>query len=105
MNPRFKGLGFFLLLVPVLLFIPIRAIAGDLEDTHRNIVLFITLFLSGTVIFMIAAIQDKKVGISAFSRNAWTTEIMESQHICFHIPLRMAGVILVISSVIVLFLT
>ncbi len=104
MNPRFKGLGFLLVLVPVLSYIPLRAIVGGWEETHRSVVLCISLAVSGALVFAIAAIQDKKSGITAWSRSAWTSSLLESQHICFYVPLRLAGVIMIIASVGVLFL-
>jgi hypothetical protein len=104
MNPRFKGLGFLFLLVPVLSYIPLRALVGDWEETHRSIVLFISLAVSGAIIFVIATIQDKKIGISTFSGRAWTSDFLVSQHICLYVPLRLGGIVFLAASVVVLFL-
>jgi hypothetical protein len=98
MNPRFKGLGFLLLLVPVLSYIPLRAFIGDYEETHRSAAVSVSLAVSGALILAIAAFQDKKSGIEVWSANAWTSGLLESQHICFHIPLRLAGAILLFAS-------
>ena len=101
MNPRFKGFGFLLFLIPVLSYIPLRLIVGDWEESHHSAVVSISLLVSCVIMFFAAASLDRKAGIDAFSRPAWTSELMESQHICFHIPLRLAAVILLIAGLII----
>jgi hypothetical protein len=88
----------------VLLYIPIHAIAGEYEASHRDILISITLILSSMAMVYIAAIQDKKTGIDIKSKSAWTTDILESQHICFYIPLRLAGLILFCAGICVPFI-
>jgi len=95
---RFNGLGFLVLILPVVLYIPIRAIAGEAVGTHRGIVFFIEFILSGALLFAIAALQDKKIGIDVLSPSAWTSRLLDSQHISFYIPLRLAGIIMVLGS-------
>ena len=104
MNPRFMGLGRALILVPVLSYIPLRAIVGDLEESHRNVALSLSLLVSSLIILAFAAFQDKKTGIDLRSKHAWTTGLMESQHIFFYLPIRLVGAILLIASVAVLWI-
>lgn len=105
MNPRFKGFGSFLIFVPVLLYIPLRALIGNWEEVHRSAVLSIHLAISGVLLFVIAAIQDKRAGIDVWSKHAWTSGLLESQHICFHVPLRLAAAVVFLGAIVVPFVT
>jgi hypothetical protein len=100
MRIRFKGYGFLLFLVPTLLLVIIRLVAGDLEDSHRALLTGVDLLLSGLILFLIATRLDRKVGIEVWSRTAWTTALFESQHVCWDIPLRLVGVVLFIAGAI-----
>jgi hypothetical protein len=104
MNPRFQGFGKALILVPVLSYIPLRVVLGYIEETHRSVVLCVSLMVSAFITLVIAAVQDKKAGIDVFARHAWTGGILESQHIFFYLPIRVVGVILLIASVGVLWI-
>ena len=102
MNPRFRGFGKALILVPVLSYIPLRAIVGQWEESHRSAVLALSLLVSGLITLVIAANLDKKAGIDLRSRNAWTIGLLESQHIFFYLPIRLVGVILLLASAVVI---
>ena len=104
MNPRFKGLGFLLLLIPVLAYIPLRLILGDWEETHHSRVVSVTLVVSGAFAFFIANLEDKKSGIDALSRRAWTSRFLKPQHIRLHVPLRLAAIVLLCVGAVVAFL-
>lgn len=86
------------MLVPVLSYIPLRMFVESWEESHRNLVLALDLLISGIITLAIAVTQDRKVGIEVFSRRAWTSELMESQDIFFHVPIRLAGVVMLITS-------
>lgn len=103
MNPSFQGLGKALILVPVLSYIPLRIFVGAWEESHRSAVLCLSLIVTGVVTLAIAAVQDKKAGLSMLSRDAWTTRLMESQHIFFYLPIRLVGLVAVLAGVGVLF--
>ena len=104
MNPRFQGFGRALILVPVLSYIPLRAIVGQWEESHRSAVLALSLAVSGLITLVIAATLDKRAGIDLRARNTWTVGLMESQHIFFYLPIRLVGLILLAASVVVVFL-
>ncbi len=98
MNPRFKGLGKVIFLVPLLLTILLRMIFGDEESSNRAIYLCAIMNLTGIITFGIAVAQDKKTGIDPFSRKAWTSELLESEHIFLHLPLRLVGLLALLVS-------
>ena len=93
-----------LIVVPVLSYIPLRIITGGLEESHHTAVVSMSLVVSGVVTLIIAAVQDKRAGIDVFGRPAWTTEIMESQHIFFYLPIRLVAVIFLLASIGILFI-
>jgi hypothetical protein len=86
MNSEFRGFGRFLLLVPVVVNIPMRMIVGPWEESHRAAIVALCLAVSGVFTVAIVAALDKKSGIDVYSRHAWTTGIMESQHIFLFLP-------------------
>ena len=98
MNPRFKGLGKVIFLLPLLLAILLRMVLGDEDEHSRPVFLCILFALSGAITIGIGAIQDKKAGIDIFARKAWTSEVLESQHIFFYVPLRIAGLVALVVS-------
>ena len=104
MNPRFQGFGKALILVPILSYIPLRTLVGDFEESHHALVVSLSLLVSGVLTLAIAAAHDKKAGIDVFSREAWSSGLMESQHIFFYLPIRVVGAILLTASIGVLFL-
>ncbi|HRE79693.1 MAG TPA: hypothetical protein PLN52_01535, partial [Opitutaceae bacterium] len=85
----------------MLSYIPLRVLTGALEEDHRGAVLGLSLMLSATIIFVVAMVGDRKSGIEVWSRRAWTSELLESQHICFHVPLRLAGVVMLGAGIVV----
>lgn len=98
MNSRFKGLGKVIFLVPLLLAILLRMFAGEEDESNRGAFLCILFALSGTVTLVIGVLQDKKTGTEAFSRKAWTSDLMESQHLFFYMPLRLVGIVALVLS-------
>jgi hypothetical protein len=102
MQIRFKGYGFLLFLVPLFFLIGIRMIVGDWEESHRHLLIGIDLFASGFVLFEIAKRLDRKIGIEVWSRAAWTTDLFESHHLCWNLPLRLAGIILALVGLVFL---
>lgn len=72
--------------------------AGDEEESNRGAFLCILFALSGGITFAIGVLQDKKAGIEVFSRKAWTSEMMDSQHLFFYMPLRLVGILALVLS-------
>jgi len=99
MNSEFRGFGRFLLLVPVVVYIPMRIIVGPWEESHHAAVVALCLAVSGVITVVVAAALDKKSGIDVYSWHAWTTGIMESQYIFFYVPTRLVGIIAIIVSI------
>ena len=93
-----QGFGKFLMLIPVLTYVPLRVFVESWEESHRSLVLSLVLLVSAVVTLAIAATQDRKSGLEVFSRRAWTTDLMESQHLFFHLPIRIVGAAWLVAS-------
>lgn len=89
-----KGYGWLLFIVPLLLLIALRALAGDSEEANRTFLIGADLSISGIILFIVAAKLDHSVGIDVRTRNAWTTDLLESHHSCWNLPLRLVGIML-----------
>jgi hypothetical protein len=102
MHFRFKGYGYSVWFIVLGAFLVLRPIFESLthssEDALRRHLNAAILAASGAIIFLIAARADKKAGIDVFSRSAWTSDIMLSQHVCFSVPMRLFGVLLLLVS-------
>lgn len=101
MNPRFQGFGRFLILLPAALYIPLRMVVGQWEESHHAAIVSLLLALTGVLTLCIAVVLDKRSGIDVFSRNAWTKGILESQHIFFYLPIRIVGGLAVLASLLI----
>jgi hypothetical protein len=97
MNPRFKGLGKVIFLVPLLLAILLRMFTEE-EESNRGTFLCVLFALSGVITLVVGLLQDKNTGIDVFSRKAWSSELMESQHLFFYMPLRLVGILALVFS-------
>ena len=101
MNERFHGFGRFLILLPVALYIPLRALVGEWEESHHAAVVCLCLALSGAITLAIAAVLDKKSGINIYSMHAWTKGLMESRHTFFYLPIRVVGLLAIVASLLI----
>ncbi len=97
MPPRSKGLGYAGFLILIGCFLLIRPLIEHLESSseamlrrHIGAAVFAT---AGVLTFGLAAFLDKKSGPEVFSKSAWSSEILDSQHIMLYLPLRLIGVL------------
>ena len=102
MHLRFKGYGYtvwFIVLGAFFVFRPLfeNFLHGS-EETLRHDINAAVLAVSGVMTFLVGAYGDKRSGIDVFSKSAWTSDIMFSQHICFSLPMRLFGVVLMVIS-------
>lgn len=102
MNPRFKGCGLLFWIVLPVSYIPLRMLLeasgnGQMKN-NRPVIISLSLAVSGTVLFLVAALQDKRAGIDPLDKSAWTSQLFESQHICFHIPMRLVAAVMILAS-------
>ena len=103
MDMRFQGFGRALIVVPVLSYIPLRWIIGDLEDTHHALVVGISLIVSAIVTLAIAWVLDKRAGLDLLTTPAWTSRLLDSQHIFLYVPIRLVGFIALFAGIVLLF--
>ena len=103
MNTRFQGFGRALIAVPVLSYIPLRFVIGDLEDTHHALVAGISLIVSAIITLVIASVLDGRTGLNIWTKPAWTSRLLESQHIFFYVPVRLAGAVALLAGIVLLF--
>ena len=96
---RTEGLGFLVFLVPPFVTIVVRIIIDSSKSGAS--LLSMVLSISGIILFAIAAIQDKKVGIDLRHRDAWTRNILESPHTFFGIPMRLIAMAYILTSLFV----
>ena len=103
---KFKGYGYSVLIIVIAAFLVLRPIVERIwsapEELLRRPVNALVLMLSGLVTLWIASIVDKRNGIDIFKKKAWISDIMESQHICFGIPMRLFGVLIFVVGFILL---
>ena len=102
MHIKCKGYGWLLFVVPLLVLIVLRLFAGDAEETHRALLIGADLSISGAVLFIVASKMDHIVGIDIRSRAAWTTDLLESRHSCWNLPLRLVSIILFVTGLVFL---
>ncbi len=97
MLPRSKGLGFAGLLILIGCFLSIRPLVEHLDGSPEAILrrhIGAAVFgAAGVLTFGFAAYLDRKSGPSVFSMRAWSSELLESQHIMLYLPLRLVGVL------------
>ena len=62
---------------------------------HLGALVFAT---AGVLTFCAAAVLDRRSGVDVFSKVAWTSQLMESQHIMLFQPLRLVGVVYFVAS-------
>src|SRR5687768_14135329 len=100
MQFRFKGyghtvwfiaIGAFFIVPPI-----IRAIFSGPEEVERKHIIGTVLALCGAIIFWIGARADSRNGVDVFSRHAWTSDLMLSEHVCFNVPMRLFGIGLIV---------
>lgn len=99
---KFKGRGYlpwfilpgvFLVLTPVYGWL--RGSSALPVDEHLGAV---ALAITGVMSFWLAAVGDRKVGIDVFSREAWTSNLLESPHVCFNLPMRLFSLLMLVVS-------
>ena len=101
MKSEIRGFGRFLILVPVAVYLPLRFVVGEWEETHHAAIVCLVLAVSGALTLGIAAKLDRKAGIEVFSRHAWTKGIMESEHVFFFLPVRVVGALAILASLLI----
>jgi hypothetical protein len=102
MHLRFKELGHAAWIILVGAFLVLRPLfeyfSREQEDLMKKHINGAALLVAGLLTFLIVARADKKNGIEVFSRRAWTSDLLLSQHLCFSIPMRLFGVVLIGAS-------
>lgn len=102
---KYQRLGCLVFLVPPLVTIPLRLGAKALKDQIGDLSgatqLSIVLAISGLILFAVALVQDRKIGIEFNSREAWTSRLMESSHTFLDLPIRLIAVVYLVASLVV----
>jgi len=102
MHFRFKGYGYSVWFIVIGGFLIVRPLfetfGGGSEDAMRRHINGAVLAISGALTFFIATRADRKNGIEVFSKEAWTSDLMMSEHVCFNVPMRLFGVALLVIS-------
>lgn len=105
MNPKFQGLGYAPLLIIIGAFLVLKPLfssfATGSEDEIRQSTNAAVLVLSGVLTLFLTAWSDRKTETKFFSLRTWTTEIGESHDICFYVPMRIVGALLLIIGLVI----